>query len=105
MQDSLISAIDNSVEARKTTRRVFLGTAGAAVVTAASYVRILGANDRIGIGVIGFGLIGKQHIADLKKFKDVELLGMCDAYKPRLEEGLAYMQSPNAKGYGDFRKM
>ena len=67
MQDSLISAIDNSVEARKTTRRVFLGTAGAAVVTAASYVRILGANDRIGIGVIGFGLIGKQHIADLKK--------------------------------------
>jgi predicted dehydrogenase len=55
--------------------------------------------------VIGFGLIGKQHIADLKKFKDVELLGMCDCYKPRLDEGLAYMESPNAKGYSDFRKM
>ena len=44
-------------------------------MTAASYVRILGANDRIGIGVIGFGLIGKQHITDLKKFKDVEYAG------------------------------
>jgi predicted dehydrogenase len=30
---------------------------------------------------------------------------MCDVYKPRLDEGLAYMDSPNAKGYTDFRKM
>jgi len=105
MQESPALAPDSSLESRKTTRRVFLGAAGAAVMTAASYVRVLGANDRIGIGVIGFGLIGKQHITDLKKFKDVELLGMCDAYKPRLDEGLAYMESPNAKGYGDFRKM
>ena len=105
MQESATPVLDSSVEARKTTRRVFLGAAGAAVMTAASYVRVLGANDRIGIGVIGFGLIGKQHITDFKKFKDVEMLGMCDAYKPRLEEGLAYMESPNAKGYSDFRKM
>jgi predicted dehydrogenase len=74
-------------------------------MSAASYVRVLGANDRVGIGVIGFGLIGKQHIADLKKFKDAEMLGMCDAYKPRLEEGLAFMESPHAKAYNDFRKM
>jgi len=33
------------------------------------------------------------------------MLGMCDAYRPRLEEGLAYMESPNAKAYSDFRKM
>ncbi len=91
-------------EDRKVTRRVFLGTAGAAM-TAASYKRVLGANDRIGIGVIGFGLIGKQHISDLKKFDDVDLLGVCDAYRPRLEEGLAYLGNPNAKGYSDFRRM
>ena len=31
---------------------------------------------------------------------------MCDVYKPRVEEGLAYMQGgPNAVGYSDFRKM
>jgi predicted dehydrogenase len=105
MQETPTPALDNSIETRKTTRRVFLGAAGAAVMTAASYVRVLGANDRIGIGVIGFGLIGKQHITDLKKFKDIEMLGMCDAYKPRLEEGLAYMESPNAKGFSDFQKM
>ncbi len=30
---------------------------------------------------------------------------MCDVYKPSVEEGLAYMENPNAKGYTDFRKM
>jgi predicted dehydrogenase len=94
----------SSLEDRKMTRRVFLGTAGAAM-TAASYKRILGANDRIGIGIIGFGLIGKQHITDLKKFTDVDVLGVCDAYTPRLDEGLAYLGNPNARGYSDFRKM
>ena len=64
-----------------------------------------GANDRIGIGFIGFGLIGKQHMAGFRIYKDVEILGMCDTYKPRVQEGIAYSQSPNCKGYSDFRKM
>ena len=74
-------------------------------MTAAQYKRVLGANDRIGIGFIGFGLIGKQHMADFKKFDDVDLVGLCEVYKPRLEEGLKYTGNPNAKGYSDFRKM
>ena len=105
MQDPVTSPSEKNMESRKTTRRVFLGAAGAAVMTAASYKRVLGANDRIGVGHIGFGLIGKQHIADLKKMKDVEILGICDCYKPRLDEALAYIDNPNTKGYGDFRKM
>jgi predicted dehydrogenase len=92
----------SATESNSTTRRTFLG---ATALTAASYNRVLGANDRIGVGFIGFGLIGKQHVADFKKFDDVELAGMCDVYKPRLEEGLQYMGNPRAKGYGDFRRM
>jgi predicted dehydrogenase len=89
-------------ESNPTTRRAFLG---ATALTAASYNRVLGANDRIGVGFIGFGLIGKQHVADFKKFDDVELAGLCDVYKPRLEEGLQYMGNPRAKAYSDFRRM
>ena len=85
-----------------TTRRTFLGTAA---LTAASYQRILGANDRIGVGFIGYGLIGKQHVVDFKKFADVDIVGVCDAYKPRADEALQLIGSPNAKGYSDFRKM
>ena len=83
-------------------RRAFVG---ATALSAMSYNRVLGANDRIGVGFIGFGLIGKQHVADFKKFDDVELAGMCDVYKPRLEEGLQYMGNARAKGYSDFRRM
>jgi predicted dehydrogenase len=85
-----------------TTRRTFLGTAA---LTAASYQRILGANDRIGVGFIGYGLIGKQHVVDFKKFPDVDIVGLCDAYKPRVDEALQLVGNPNAKGYSDFRKM
>jgi hypothetical protein len=85
------------------TRRRFLGTAA---LTAAQYKRVLGANDRVAIGFVGYGLIGKQHIANFKNsFPSVDRVALCDVYKPRLEEGLAYLESPHAKGYGDFRKL
>ena len=94
----------NEVLSAQATRRGFLG--GMTALTAASYNRVLGANDRVGIGFIGFGLIGKQHIANFKKsFPDVDRVAMCDVYKPRLEEGMAYLESPSAKAYSDFRKM
>ena len=92
----------DKAETTHATRRAFLG---AAALTAASYQRVLGANDRIGVGFIGFGLIGKQHVADFKKFNDVDIVGVCDVYKPRVEEALQYIGNPNAKGYSDFRKM
>jgi predicted dehydrogenase len=95
--------VSNGVEkTQPATRRAFLG---AAAMTAASYQRILGANDRVGIGLIGYGLIGKQHIGDLKKFKDVDILGVCDCYKPRVEEALAFIGDKRTVGYSDFRKM
>ena len=82
------------------TRRAFLSSA----VTAASYQRILGANSRIQVGFIGYGLIGKRHVTDFKTMQDVDCAALCDVYKPRLDAGLAHC-GPQAKGYGDFRKM
>ena len=58
-------------------------------VSAAGYQRILGANDRVQVGFIGFGLIGGQHVHDFKNQKDVDLAAMCDVYQPRLEQGVA----------------
>jgi len=81
------------------TRRRFLG-----VMTAASYQRILGANDRVGVGFIGYGLIGAQHVYDFQNQKDADLVAVCEVYQPRLEQGLAAC-GPRAKGYRDFRKM
>jgi predicted dehydrogenase len=75
-----------------------------AATTAASYSRIFGANDRVGVGFIGFGLIGAQHVFDFKNQKDVDMVAMSDAYQPRMEEGIAACGG-KAKGYQDFRKL
>src|SRR5438270_3432385 len=81
------------------TRRTALGA-----LTAASYSRILGANDRVQVGFIGYGLIGGQHVYDFGNQKDVDLAAMCDVYQPRLEQGVAAC-GQKAKPYSDFRKM
>jgi predicted dehydrogenase len=80
-------------------RRTFLAAA-----TAASYARVQGANDRVGIGFIGCGLIGLRHIVDFKKQPDAALVAVCDVHKPRVEQGKADC-GPDTKGYSDFRKL
>jgi len=80
-------------------RRAFLGA-----VTAASYSKILGANGRVAVGFIGYGLIGRQHVHDFKNQPDVDLAAMCEVCQPRLDEGLAAC-GPGAKPYRDFRRM
>ena len=73
-------------------------------VLAASYARILGANDRIGVGFIGYGLIGAQHVYDFKNQKDADLVALSEVYQPRLEAGKKAC-GPRGKGYPDFRRM
>ena len=75
-----------------------------AATAAASYGRILGANDRVGVGFVGYGLIGAQHVFDFKNQKDVDMVAMSDTYQPRMEQGIAACGG-NAKGYRDFRKL
>jgi predicted dehydrogenase len=86
-------------------RRSFVGgAAGAAVLTAASFQRVLGANERVGVGFIGFGLIGKRHVLDFQQQNNADLVGLAEVHRGRLDEGAALM-GPAAKKYGDFRKL
>jgi predicted dehydrogenase len=87
------------------TRRTFLGHAASAVAgvtvgtTALSYGRILGANDRVSLGIIGMGRRGGGHIEILSQIKDsqnVEVTAVCDLWKPYRERASAAVQ----KGHG-----
>jgi predicted dehydrogenase len=80
-------------------RRVFLAAA-----SAASYRRVLGANDRVGVGFVGFGLIGLQHVHDFRAQPDVAMVALSDVYQPRMEQGVAACGG-TARGYRDFRKL
>jgi len=74
------------------------------VLTAASYARVFGANERLGIGFIGFGLIGKRHVLDFQAQPDAQCLAVAEVHRGRLEEAKALVGGP-VKGHGDFRKL
>lgn len=87
-----------------TSRRDFL-TAASATLTlpTASYSRVLGANERIGIGVIGYGLIGKKHVSTFSALDQCSIVAISDAHRGRVTEGIAAGSDPT--GYSDFRKL
>ena len=59
-----------------------------AALTALSYSRVLGANDRIGLGVIGTGGRGTYVMTRFQTFNDVEVRALCDVYPARIDEAL-----------------
>jgi predicted dehydrogenase len=83
-------------------RRVFLRGGAAAALTAASYGKVLGANDRVGLGFIGFGLIGKRHVLDFREQADASLVALSEVHRGRLEEG-ASLIGGQVRKYPDFR--
>lgn len=91
-------------------RRNFLTTTGAAAaaatLTARSYARVIGANDRIRIGFIGVGGMGNGHldaINTLKQPDNVEAIAVADCWKTRAEAGAAKVGAPHHTG--DYRQL
>jgi predicted dehydrogenase len=89
-------------------RRTFLQqTIGSAAWVAASGLiapgRILGANERIRIGLIGAGSRGQEIFRAALRCPDVEGVAVADVYTRRLEEAKAI--TPAAKIFRDFRRL
>lgn len=85
-------------------RRTFVAGSAAALLTAASYEKVLGANDRVGIGCIGYGLIGKRHVIDFREQPDTSLVALAEVHRGRLEEARGFIGG-SVRGYSDFRKL
>jgi predicted dehydrogenase len=75
----------------------------AAAIAALSYSRILGANDRINLGVIGTGSRGTYVMGLFQKNPDVQVTALCDVYAARIDK--AQQQAPNSKSFNDHRKL
>jgi predicted dehydrogenase len=90
-------------ESARINRRSFL-QAGAVGLTALSARRVRGANDRVGVGIIGFGLIGRIHTRSFLKHPDVNLVGVAETYRPRLEAA-AELVGSGMTPYRDFRRL
>jgi predicted dehydrogenase len=85
-------------------RRTFVQGSAAALLRAAGARGVVGANERIGIGFIGFGLIGKRHVLDFKEQRDAHLVAVAEVHRGRLDEARALIGG-NVAGYRDFRQL
>src|SRR5437660_11953401 len=86
------------------TRRSFVQAGAATVLTAASWRRVWGANERVGVGFIGYGLIGKRHVLDFQAQPDAQLLAVAEVHSGRLKEATALIGGA-VKGHADFRHL
>ena len=86
-------------------RRDFLAgiARGAAALTAASYMRVLGANDRVRLGLIGAGERGRYVMGVFVETGQVDVGAVCDIY-PRMIDA-AKDKAPRAATFADHRKL
>jgi len=75
----------------------------AAALTALSYSRVLRANDRIRLGLIGCGERGLYVASLFQKNAEVDLRAVCDVFGDRTDKALA--QAAGAQTFGDHRKL
>ena len=85
-------------------RRDFIKTATAATAaTALSYTRILGANDRVRLGLIGCGSRGVGDMNNFLKLGNVDAVALCDVYPAQID--VARKSAPEAKVCREHRQV
>jgi len=88
-------------------RRSFLATTSAALMaTGAS--RVLGANERVQIAVIGLGGRGSGHLNSYLRLPACRVVALCDVNQAAIERGAAAAMrngGDKPKGYEDMRKL
>jgi predicted dehydrogenase len=92
------------------TRREFLKTSTASVLTAgaASRSAVWGANDRIGVCVVGFNGQGGSHIREILRMEEAEIVALCDVDSQVLEKGIEAVKAAKGnapKAYRDVREV
>jgi len=74
-------------------------------MSAMSYSRIIGANERITIGVIGCGGMANSHmeaLLNMKQSDNVEITAVCDIYTNRLEKAKELTKAQAFKNYQEI---
>ena len=87
------------------TRRTFLKQAamGTAAVLAYPTATVLGANDRIRVGMIGVGDRGNDLLGQIRSVHGAEVVAMADVYSRRRDE--AKSKIPGIQTFDDYRRL
>jgi predicted dehydrogenase len=84
-------------------RRKFIGNVATGLAGTLATSNVLGANDRVRLGVIGAGARGAELLREALACPRTECLGVADVYQKRLEEAKAIV--PGARAWRDYRHL
>ena len=90
---------ENSIARRDFLKQAAIGTAAMMVYPS----RVLGANDRVRVGMIGVGGRGQELLRQVIAVPDAELVAIADIYPRRFDEAKKY--APNIKTFSDHRQL
>ncbi len=91
----------------RTSRRQFFYSAGMAL-TAAQSSRVMGANDRIQVGIVGLGGRGSAHMNTFGSIEDCSIAAVCDVDQSARERGVALVEKRTKRkptAYVDMREV
>jgi predicted dehydrogenase len=98
------SSMTEQFNRRDFIKRAAVGTAGVSLaMSGVGTGSVLGANDRIRLGLIGCGRQGRDNMGHFIRH-GVEVAAVCDVYEPNLQKGLA-AAGGKAKALKDFRQV
>ena len=96
--------MSEQINRRDFMKRAAVSTAGISLAMSGAGARnVLGANDRIRLGLIGCGRQGTDNMGHFKR-QGVEIAAVCDVYEPNLQNGLR-AAGGKAKALKDFRQI
>jgi predicted dehydrogenase len=72
-------------------------------VTALSYSRVYGANERVQLGLIGCGDRGRFDMGNFLKTGQADVVAVCDVWATQVER--ARKEAPNARAFSDHRRL
>ncbi len=97
-------------------RRKFLAASATAPLVLSSSARAFAANEKLNLGFIGVGTMGRGHLGGFLGRAEVEVVAVCDVVKERLDSAKTTVEKRYAdrvksgdykgvKTYGDFREL
>src|SRR5438309_10803529 len=89
----------------ETTRREFIQKTGVAAAALLTYppARVLGANDRVRVGMIGVGASGQELLKQVLEVPNAHLVAVADIYSRRRDE--ARQMAPGIQTFDDHRRL
>jgi len=95
---------NTKVSRRDFSKSAALGAVSLALSAGPTVRNVLGANERLRMGLIGAGGMGQADLRDFLRTGQVDVVAIADVYEPHLDDAIG-MTLGKAKGYKDFRRL